>query len=120
MVSTVIVLWGAHVYAHAIAESVTTGEPLSRGGIGDVARRESSIALAAVAPGVAVFLAVLGVYSGSTAVSIALGLCLLTLGIQGVRYARVTRLSRPATAIFVAVNLSLGLLIVSLKVWLAG
>jgi hypothetical protein len=120
MVSTVVVLWIAHVYAHAIAESVSGREPLSRRGVGDVARRESSIVLAAVAPGAAVFLGVLGAYSGSTAVWLALGLCLLTLGIQGVRYARVTGLSAHSTAVFVTVNLALGLLIVSLKVWLGG
>ena len=65
-------------------------------------------------------LGVLGAYSDSTAVSIALGLCMLTLGVQGVRYARMARLSALATAVFVTVNLVLGLLIVSLKVTLGG
>ena len=120
MVSTVLVLWGAHVYAHAIADSVTSGEPLHRRGVTRIARREGSIVLAGVVPGVVLLLGVLGVYSESTAVTIALGLCMLTLGVQGLRYARATRLSALASAVFVMVNLALGLLIVALKVWLTG
>jgi hypothetical protein len=120
MVSTVLVLWAAHVYAHAIADSVTSGERLSRRAITGVARRESSIALAGVVPGIVLLLGVLGLYSDSTAVSVALGLCMVTLGIQGVRYARAARLSALATAVFVMANLALGLLIVTLKVTLAG
>jgi hypothetical protein len=120
MVSTVLVLWAAHVYAHAIADSVTSGERLNRGAITGVARRESSIALAGVVPGAVLVLGVLGLYSDSTAVSVALGLCMVTLGIQGVRYARAARLSALATAVFVMANLALGLLIVTLKVTLAG
>lgn len=120
MVSTVLVLWGAHVYAHAIAESLTSGERLNRKTITSLAGRESSIVLAGVVPGLVLLLGVLGAYSDSTAVSIALGLCMLTLGIQGVRYARMARLSALATAVFVTVNLALGLLIVSLKVALGG
>ena len=41
---------------------------------------------------------------------------MLTLGVQGVRYARMARLSAPATAVFVLLNLTLGLVIVGLKV----
>lgn len=120
MISTVLVLWLAHVYAHAIADSVTSGDPLRRKAVTGIARRESSIVRAGVLPGVVVFLAVLGVYSESTAVTIALGACMFTLGIQGLRYARAARLSALATSVFVILNLALGLLIVSLKVWLTG
>ena len=119
MVSTVVILWGAHVYAHAIADSLSSGRPLSRKTATALAGRESSIALAGVAPGTALLLGVLGLYSESTAVSIALGLCMVTLGFQGMRYARMARLSAPATAVFIMVNLALGLVIVSLKVTLA-
>jgi hypothetical protein len=119
MVSTVVVLWAAHVYAHAIAESLTSGERLNRRAVTGVARRESSIALAGAVPGIALLLGVLGLYSDSTAVWIALGLCTLTLGVQGLRYARTARLGTLATTVFVLANLGLGLLIVALKVTLA-
>jgi hypothetical protein len=119
MVSTVVVLWAAHVYAHAIAESLTSGERLNRKGVTGVARREGSIALAGVVPGIALLLGVLGLYSESTAVSIALGLCMVTLAVQGLRYARMARLKALATTVFVLANLGLGLLIVALKVTLA-
>ena len=120
MISTVVVLWLAHVYAHAIADSVTSGEPLHRKSVTGIARRESSIVRAGVVPGVVIFLGVLGVYSESTAVTIAFGACMITLGIQGLRYARAAHLSTLATGVFVTLNLALGLLIVSLKVWLTG
>jgi len=120
MVSTVVILWGAHVYAHAIAESLVSGKRLSLDAVLDVARRESAIALAAVVPGVVLLLGVVGTYSESTAVSLALGVCMLTLGAQGARYARMARLSPLATGVFVLLNLTLGLVIVGLKVTLAG
>jgi hypothetical protein len=119
MVSTVVILWGAHVYAHAIAESLTSGTRLNRDAVLDVARRESAIALAGLVPGIVLLLGVLGLYSESTAVSLALGVCMLTLGAQGARYARMARLSPLATAVFIVLNLALGLVIVGLKVALA-
>ena len=85
-----------------------------------IARRESSIVSAGIAPGFVIFLCVLGVYSESTAITIALGACMITLGIQGLRYAHAAHLSSLATGLFVTLNLALGLLIVSLKVWLTG
>jgi hypothetical protein len=65
-------------------------------------------------------IAVVGIYSESTGVTIALGVCMVTLGIQGWRYAHAARLSALSTSVFVILNLALGLLIVSLKVWLTG
>ena len=41
MISTVLVLWLAHVYAHAIAESITSGVPLQRRAVTGIARRAS-------------------------------------------------------------------------------
>ena len=120
MASTVLVLWAAHVYAHAIAESLTSGERLNRKTVAGLAARESSIVLAGVVPGLVLLLGVLGAYDDSTAVSIALGLCMLTLGIQGVRYARMARLRPLAAALFVMLNLALGLVIVSLKATLGS
>ena len=60
-------------------------------------------------------LGVLGVVSDGNAVSLALFLGTVTLGVQGVRYARAAALNRPAAAAVVALNLALGLLIVGMK-----
>ena len=72
MVATVSVLWFAHVYAHALAESVTTGKRLNRRTVSGLAGRELSIVLSAVVPAVVLLLGVLGVMSDADAVSLAL------------------------------------------------
>jgi hypothetical protein len=115
MVATVSVLWCAHVYAHALAESVTTGERLSRRTVSGLAGRELSIVLSAVVPAVVLLLGVLGVLSDADAVSLALLLGTVTLAVQGVWYARAAHLTRSATMVVVTLNLFLGLLIVGLK-----
>ena len=47
---------------------------------------------------------------------LALGLGVVTLAVQGARYAAVERLGPGATAVSIALNVSLGLVIVGLKV----
>ena len=54
-----------------------------------------------------------------TAIWLALAVGVATLAVQGIRYARLERLSRTGTVVSVGINLSLGLLIVALKVILA-
>jgi hypothetical protein len=115
MVSTVVVLWIAHVYAHAIAESLSSGRRLSRKSFTSLAGREISIVLSALAPALALLIGVLGILSDSNAVTVALGLCMLTLGVQGVRYARMASLGRSGTVLVVTLNLAAGLFIVGLK-----
>ena len=116
---TVLVLWAAHVYAHALAESLEQGRRLDRAELGSVARRELSIPAAAVAPVAALALAGLGVLGDQTAVWLALGIGVLTLGVQGRRYAAVEQLDRAGTVTAVALNVFLGLVIVGLKALLA-
>jgi hypothetical protein len=60
-------------------------------------------------------LAVVGVLKVQTAAWIALGLGVATLAVQGARYAAVERLGPGATAVSIALNVSLGLVIVGLK-----
>jgi len=86
---------------------------------GGLARREASVALAAVAPVGALTLGALEVVHEQTAIRLALGIGVATLAAQGLRYARVERLSRTATIVAVTVNLVLGLVIVALEVALA-
>jgi hypothetical protein len=115
----VLVLWIAHVYSHAIAETIVTRHRLDRAELADVARREIWMALAGVGPVAALVLGGLGVFQERTAVWLALGLGLGTLFVAGVRYASVEHLGRLAKVEAVAINVSLGLAIVALKVGLA-
>jgi hypothetical protein len=113
--ATVIVLWIAHVYSHALAETVRLGRRLDWAELASVARRELAIVLAGVAPVTALVLGELGVLRETTAGWLAMGFGLATLLIQGIRYAGVEHLSRLGTAVTVGINLGLGLLIVGLK-----
>jgi hypothetical protein len=112
---TVLVLWIAHVYAHALGETIQLGRRLDSAELLSVARRELAIVLAGVAPVGALVLGELGVLKPRTAGWVAMGFGLATLLIQGIRYAGVERLSRLGTAVTVGINLGLGLLIVGLK-----
>jgi hypothetical protein len=119
VVTTVLVLWIAHVYAHGLQESLEAGRRLDAAELSAVARRELAIPLAAVAPSAMLALGAVGLFRGSTAVWIADAICVATLAVQGLRYALLERLSRLGTLAAVAVNLALGLAIVGLKVVVA-
>jgi hypothetical protein len=119
VVTTVLVLWIAHVYAHGLGESLGQGRRLDAAELGAVAGRELAIPLAAVAPTAILVLGALNVFRGSTAVWLADGLCVATLAVQGLRYALLERLSWLGTLASVAINLALGLAIVGLKVAVA-
>jgi hypothetical protein len=112
---TVLVLWTAHVYAHALAESLELRRRLDRAELGSVAQRELAIPAAAVAPVAALVLAALGVLGEQTAVWLALGIGVATLGVQGARYASGEQLDRAGTFSVIALNVVLGLVIVALK-----
>lgn len=113
---TVLVLWLAHVYAHGLGEAIGRGRRLDREELVSVGRRELAIPLAAVAPIAALTLGGLGLVRYSTAVWLALAVALATLGVQGLRYARLEGFGRGGTAKSVGLNVALGLVIVALKV----
>jgi hypothetical protein len=119
VVTTVIVLWMAHVYAHALGESLQLDRRLDAAELGAIARRELAIPLAAVAPTAVLLLGALGVLGGRAAVWCALVIGLVTLALQGLRYAWVERLGRAGTVAAVALNLALGLALVALEVIVA-
>jgi hypothetical protein len=119
VVVTVLVLWIAHVYAHGLAESLERGRRLTAAEAASIARRELSILAAAVAPVAALVLAAFGVLEEQTALWLVLGIGVLTLGVQGRRYATVEQLDRSGTLAAIAVNVFLGLVIVVLKALLA-
>jgi hypothetical protein len=119
VVVTSVVFWLAHVYAHGLAHSVTHDEHLSRAELWRIARREGSLVEATVPPLVPLLLAVFGVLSTKTAVWTAFGLGLAVLAVQGVVFARVERLGPTGTLLVVTANLSLGAVLVALKVFVS-
>jgi DMSO reductase anchor subunit len=117
--ATVLVLWIAHVYSDTLTESIVLGRRLDAAEFRSVARRELAIPFAAAAPVAALCLGALGVFRESTATWTALALGLATLAVQGLRYARLEATTPGQTVVVVALNLTLGLLIVGLKAGLA-
>lgn len=113
------VLWVAHVYSHGLGESLSRGRRLTLTELREIARREYAIILAATLPVAALTLGAIGLVDDHTAVRAALGLGIITLAAQGVRYARLEKLSRVGTIVTVSVNLGLGLTIVAMEVFVA-
>jgi hypothetical protein len=114
--STAFVLWIAHLYAHGLAESLAERRRLRRDELVAIVRRELGIMLAAVVPVAALIAGALGVVAETTGVWLALSAGLLTLGVDGLRFARYERLGRAGTFAAVGANLGLGLTVVALKV----
>jgi hypothetical protein len=115
VLGAVVTVWIAHLYAHALSHSIERGRRVTRSDFAEIAHRELGIVLAAVYPTAALVAGALGLVSEETAVWAAIGIGLAVLGTQGVRYARVERLSSTATVAAVAANLALGLVVVGLK-----
>jgi hypothetical protein len=114
----VFVLWIAHVYSHTLGEAVAEGQQKLHA-MGSIARRELGIVLAAVLPIGALLLGAIGVLRETSAVWVALGVGLFTLGAEGVRFARIEGLGRGGTLAATGLNVALGLFVVLLKVFIA-
>jgi hypothetical protein len=112
---TSVALWLAHVYAHGLGHSVARNEHLTLAELGHIARREGSIVEAAVPPVAALLLGALGILSTGAAVWLAFAFGLVVLAAEGVAFARVERLGLLGTLAIVAVNLSLGVVLIALK-----
>jgi hypothetical protein len=117
--ATSVVFWLAHVYAHALGESIGHDRHLSGKAVLGVARHEASIIEAAVPPVVVLLLAELGVLSTSVAIWVAFVLGLVILAAQGLTVARLEHLGLLATVGVVAINLGLGVVLVGLKLVIA-
>ena len=113
---TTIVFWLAHVYAHVLAFSIGHDTHLSLGEFGHIARREASILAAGVPPEAALVLGGIGVLSAHFAIWLSFGLGLAVLGVAGIVFARVERLGRVRGIMAVLANLSLGIVLIGLKV----
>jgi hypothetical protein len=115
VVSTAVVLWIAHVYTHALSESLADEHKLRFGGLRRLAGRELGILLAVVPPSFALLLGAFDVIDETVSIWLALSLGLAILALEGLRYARLERLRVTGTLIAIAVNVGLGLLVVLLK-----
>jgi hypothetical protein len=115
VLSTAVVLWIAHVYTHALSESISEQHTLRAVGVRKLAGREVGILLAVVPSSAALLLGSLGVIDETASIWLALSLGLAILAFEGMRYARVERLGRTGTLLAIAVNVGLGLLVVLLK-----
>jgi hypothetical protein len=113
---TCVVFWLAHVYAHAIGHAVARQERLTLGEIGTFARNEAALVEAALAPVVALLLGAAGVISGQASVWLAFAFGMVVLGVEGLVFARMERLGFLGTLLVVGLNLSLGLVLVALKI----
>ena len=117
VLATTVVFWLAHVYADALADSIHRGEHLTRRELMQIARRESSIIEAAVAPVLLLALGSLGLLSVRTAAWLAFLAGLIVLVTEGFAFARAEKLGALATLVIVAANLTIGLSLVALKLW---
>lgn len=116
VVTTAIVFWIAHTYAHGLSESIAVRRPLRIIDLGPIARRELGIVLAAAPPVAALLLGAVDVLKERTAVWLALAIGLVMLAVQGARYARLEAVGLRGTLLAMARNICLGLLVVTLKV----
>lgn len=116
VLATVLILWIAHTYAHGLGESLRLGRRLSGRELSAIISHELAIPLAAVLPLVAISIGALRAVDDTRAFWAAFSLGVATLAIQGVRFARLGRLSLVGTMASVTINLSLVLMIVVLKV----
>ena len=119
VVVTTTVFWAAHVYSQGIGRSIDLGRQLSATELGRIARRESSMLVAAVLPVLLLALGAAGVLGKSTALWLVVVVGIVTLTAEGVRYARLERLSRANAVLTVGFNLGLGLAIAGLKALVA-
>lgn len=116
VVSTSTVIWVAHVYAHALGESIERGHRLDWSEFRIIAAAEVPILAAAAVPAAVLLLGELGVIAETPDIWLAFGFGFVALAIQGARYARVEGLVWGGTAAVIALNLALGGIVVSLKV----
>jgi hypothetical protein len=112
---TAAVFWLAHVYAHALARVVAQDRHLSFAELRSIGRHESSIIEATIPPVAALLLAAFGLISTKAGAWIAYGLGLGVLMFSGLVFARVERLGWLGTLVVVTLNVTLGVILVGLK-----
>lgn len=116
VLATTGVFWLAHLYAHALADSIRRGQHLSWQELREMAGRESSIIESAGLPVLLLALGSIGLYSVPVAVWLAFLAGLFVLVAEGFAFARSEKLGALGTTGIVAANLLMGLLLVALKI----
>jgi hypothetical protein len=119
VVVTTVVFWLSHAYAHALTHSVRTGERLTFDEVRRIGRHEAALVQAGVPSLAVLLLGSLDVLDDDTAIWLALAFGMVVLAVQGFVFARVERLGPTGTAVVVAINLALGLVLVALKLLVA-
>jgi hypothetical protein len=117
--SSAVVLWLAHLHAHLLGESLSTGRRIARSDVQRVARAQAGILLSTLPTTVCLALGAAGLVREQAAVALAFGAGVAVLTATGVRYSRLENLGGAARLALIAVNVGLGLLIVLLKVTVA-
>jgi hypothetical protein len=112
---TVVVFWLAHVYAHSIGERVRTGGRLSWPHLRTQLAHEWPLVQSAVPALLALLLAVVGLFSTETAITIGLALGMIELFAWGVLVGRRQDLGRGRAVLVGAIDCSFGLVIVALE-----
>jgi hypothetical protein len=113
--ATTTVFWLAHVYAHALGESVRRDERLTILELRTIARHELAIVEAGLFPVIALLLGTVDAVPDSTAYWLAFVFGMVVLVAQGFRFARIERLGALQTLAIVCANAALGLMLVALK-----
>ena len=115
-VVTSLVFWLAHVYADLVALRLETGVPVSRASAAEVLGREWPMVQAVWPAAVMLFLGWVGVFDRATAYWLAVGAGVVAMTLWGVTYARKEGARWRGVMLSAAVNVALGLVIVTLKV----
>jgi hypothetical protein len=114
-VTTVVVLWIAHVYSGMIARGIELQKRMGRAEIGAVVAAEWPMLETAIPTIVILLLGIIGVFSRNTTVTLAVGAGVITLCLWGLVFGRSAGESWPSAALSAAINGALGLVIVALK-----
>ena len=118
IVGPVIAIFMSHVFAAALAHRVTLGKPLSRGERRAVLVKESRFLLIAVPPLVLLMLLAAAGVSYNRAISVIIGVGVLSLGFWGGLAGRRSGLTGWPFVVSVLYGLVLGGLILGLQAWL--
>jgi hypothetical protein len=112
---TVVVFWLAHIYARALAHSVTARVRITGAELRELAVHEWPLLQAAILPVACLALGWLGLYERAAALWLAVGSGVAMLVAWGVVYARAEGLGTAGTAVAVSANAAFGLAVVALK-----
>lgn len=116
---TILVFWLAHVYARALAHSVTAGTRITWPELRGLATHEWPLLQAALPSIAFLVLGWLGLFERPAALWLAVGSGVAMLVAWGFVYARAEGLGPAGTALAVSINAAFGLAVVALKAFVS-